>query len=203
LPYALTKSWKKFLRSSSVANGTTLAASGSMPSEDSSVKLKQFAALPYRMHHATLEVLLITTRKKRQWSVPKGWRKKRSSPQQAAAAEAYEEAGVFGHIGARQIGRFKNRRLKKKKAVFCDVRIFSLRVKRQASDWPERDERDCIWVPPLTAAKLVKKAGLRRAIERFESKHATCLIRGTDEPDFERPASTCSRPAGGPIGPAK
>jgi hypothetical protein len=102
LPYALTKSWKKFLRSSSVANGTTLAASGSMPSEDSSVKLKQFAALPYRMHHATLEVLLITTRKKRQWSVPKGWRKKRSSPQQAAAAEAYEEAGAFGHIGARQ-----------------------------------------------------------------------------------------------------
>ena len=45
------------------------------------MKLKQFAALPYRMHHATLEVLLITTRKKRQWSVPKLKKLKEKFPQ--------------------------------------------------------------------------------------------------------------------------
>jgi 8-oxo-dGTP pyrophosphatase MutT (NUDIX family) len=67
------------------------------------VKLKQFAALPYRMRDADLEILLITTRKKRRWSVPKGWPIKRSAPHQTAATEAYEEAGVYGKIGKSRI----------------------------------------------------------------------------------------------------
>jgi hypothetical protein len=37
------------------------------------VKFKQLAALPYRMRDDDLEILQITTRKKRRWSVPKGW----------------------------------------------------------------------------------------------------------------------------------
>jgi hypothetical protein len=36
------------------------------------VKFKQFPALPYRMRDNDVEILLITTRKKRRWSVPKG-----------------------------------------------------------------------------------------------------------------------------------
>jgi 8-oxo-dGTP pyrophosphatase MutT (NUDIX family) len=134
------------------------------------VKFKQFAALPYRMREQDLEVLLITTRKKRRWSVPKGWPVKRSSPQQTAAIEAYEEAGVSGMVGAAQIGQFKKRRLKKKRSVLCDVRIYPLEVENQQSDWPEMDQRSRIWVAPRKAAKLVKKPGLRRAIKDFESR---------------------------------
>jgi hypothetical protein len=33
------------------------------------MKFKQFAALPYRMRDDDLEILLITTRNKRRWSV--------------------------------------------------------------------------------------------------------------------------------------
>jgi 8-oxo-dGTP pyrophosphatase MutT (NUDIX family) len=51
------------------------------------------------MRDTAVEILLITTRKKGRWSVPKGWPIKRSSPQQTAATEAYEEAGVRGAIG--------------------------------------------------------------------------------------------------------
>jgi 8-oxo-dGTP pyrophosphatase MutT (NUDIX family) len=61
-----------------------------------SVKYKQFAALPYRIRDSDVEILLITTRKKRRWSVPKGWPIKHSTAQQTAAIEAYEEAGVRG-----------------------------------------------------------------------------------------------------------
>jgi 8-oxo-dGTP pyrophosphatase MutT (NUDIX family) len=63
------------------------------------VKFKQFAALPYRIRDNDVEILLITTRKKRRWSVPKGWPIKHSTPQQTAAIEAYEEAGVRGAVG--------------------------------------------------------------------------------------------------------
>jgi 8-oxo-dGTP pyrophosphatase MutT (NUDIX family) len=134
------------------------------------VKFKQFAALPYRVHDAGLEVLLITTRKKRRWSVPKGWPIERSSPQQTAATEAYEEAGVLGPIGMKHIGRFKKRRLKKKQSVLCEVQIFPLQVERQQGDWPEKRERNRLWVAPRAAAKLVKKPGLRRAIKNFEPR---------------------------------
>ena len=128
------------------------------------MKFKQFAALPYRMRDNDVEILLITTRKKRRWSVPKGWPIKHNTAQQTAATEAYEEAGVHGKIGNRRIGRFRKRRLKKE-SVMCDVQIFPLKVTRQRDNWPEKHERSRVWVAPRKAAKLVKKAGLRRAIK--------------------------------------
>src|SRR4051812_11657862 len=136
-------------------------------SEDQSVRFKQFAALPYRMRDDDFEILLITTRKKRRWSVPKGWPIKCSTPQQTAATEAYEEAGVHGVVGKKHIGQFRKRRLKKQQPVICDVQIFPLSVARQRENWPEQNERSRIWVAPRKAAKLVKKPGLRRAIKAF------------------------------------
>jgi 8-oxo-dGTP pyrophosphatase MutT (NUDIX family) len=132
------------------------------------MKFKQFAALPYRMRDNDIEILLITTRKKRRWSVPKGWPIKRKSPQQTAATEAYEEAGVHGAIGISRIGQFRKRRLKKRQPVICEVQIFPLAVTRQQETWPERHERSRVWVAPRKAAKLVKKSGLRRAIKSYQ-----------------------------------
>jgi 8-oxo-dGTP pyrophosphatase MutT (NUDIX family) len=132
------------------------------------MKFKQFAALPYRMRDNAVEILLITTRKKGRWSVPKGWPIKRKSPQQTAATEAYEEAGVHGAVGGKRIGQFRKRRLKKQHLVMCDVQIFPLAVTRQQTKWPEEHERSRVWVAPRKAAKLVKKAGLRRAIKSYQ-----------------------------------
>jgi 8-oxo-dGTP pyrophosphatase MutT (NUDIX family) len=133
------------------------------------MKFKQFAALPYRMRDAGLEILLITTRKKRRWSVPKGWPIKRSAPHQTAATEAYEEAGVYGKIGKSRVGQFKKRRLRKTRPVLCEVQIFPLEVKGQQGNWPEKNERTRIWTAPRQAVKLVRKAGLRRAIKTVEA----------------------------------
>jgi 8-oxo-dGTP pyrophosphatase MutT (NUDIX family) len=132
------------------------------------VKFKQFAALPYRTSDANLKILLITTRKKRRWSVPKGWPMKRRKPHETAATEAYEEAGVRGAVARKQIGQFKKRRMKKKRSVLCAVGIFPLQVKRTQQNWPEKFERSRIWVAPREAARLVNKRGLRRAIMEFE-----------------------------------
>jgi 8-oxo-dGTP pyrophosphatase MutT (NUDIX family) len=134
------------------------------------MKFKQFAALPYRLRDGDVEILLVTTRKKRRWSVPKGWPIKRSTPQQTAAVEAYEEAGVRGPVTAKRIGRFKKRRVKNNQSVLCEVQIFPLEVRHQQGDWPEKQQRSRIWVNPRQAAALVKKPGLRRAIKTFENR---------------------------------
>jgi 8-oxo-dGTP pyrophosphatase MutT (NUDIX family) len=131
------------------------------------VRYKQFAALPYRLRDNDLEILLITTRKKRRWSIPKGWSIKHITPQQTAAVEAYEEAGVRGAAARKRIGKFRKRRVRKKQSVICDVEIFPLKVGSLEGRWPEKQERSRIWVAPREAAKLVKKAGLRRAIKNL------------------------------------
>jgi 8-oxo-dGTP pyrophosphatase MutT (NUDIX family) len=128
------------------------------------MKFKQFAALPYRLREDDIEILLITTRKKGHWSVPKGWLIKDGTPQGTAAVEAFEEAGVRGAVAEKHIGRFRKRRLRKRQ---CDVRIFPMKVRRQQSIWPEMEQRSRIWVSQRKAARLVKKPGLRRAIREF------------------------------------
>jgi 8-oxo-dGTP pyrophosphatase MutT (NUDIX family) len=131
------------------------------------VRYKQFAALPYRMRDSDLEILLITTRKKRRWSIPKGWPIKHFTPQGTAAIEAYEEAGVRGATGSKQVGKFKKKRIRNNRPVVCDVEIFPLQVGSLKRRWPEKRERSRVWVKPNEAAKLVKKAGLRRAIKNL------------------------------------
>jgi 8-oxo-dGTP pyrophosphatase MutT (NUDIX family) len=139
-------------------------------SEDRQVKLKQFGALPYRMRDNDLEILLITTRKKRRWSVPKGWPIKDSTPRQTAAIEAYEEAGVRGTVGKTKVGRFSKRRVKNKQSVICDVRIFPMEVRQRQANWPEKQQRNRIWVAPRKAVRMVRKAGIRRAIRNLENR---------------------------------
>jgi 8-oxo-dGTP pyrophosphatase MutT (NUDIX family) len=121
----------------------------------------------FRTREDHLEILLITTREKRRWSVPKGWPIKRTAPHETAVIEAYEEAGVCGEIGEKHIGRFRKRRIRKNQSVLCEVQIFPLEVTHQQNDWTEKQERNRMWVAPRKAAKLVKKSALRRAIEDF------------------------------------
>ncbi|HPU15489.1 MAG TPA: DUF47 domain-containing protein, partial [Polymorphobacter sp.] len=59
--------------------------------------MDQIAALPYRRDaDGDMRLLLITSRETRRWVLPKGNPIDGLDPHLAAAAEAYEEAGVTG-----------------------------------------------------------------------------------------------------------
>src|SRR3954452_2727389 len=73
---------------------------------------KQFAALPFRLDNSELRVLLITTRRKRRWSVPKGSQIGKTAPHRTAELEAHEEAGLIGFAAKRAFGSFKHRKQK-------------------------------------------------------------------------------------------
>ena len=113
--------------------------------------LKQYGALPFRKRNAVIEVLLITTRKKHKWSIPKGWPIK-TTPQGTASVEAFEEAGVSERVSAKELGRFRNRKVSYGKKVKLEIRLFPLLVRHQRSFWPEKGERKRIWLPPAKAA---------------------------------------------------
>src|SRR5258707_10158335 len=102
-------------------------------------KRVQYAALPYRSSSTyRTEVMLVTSRERRRWIIPKGWPQKGKAPHRSAAREAFEEAGVVGAIRRRSIGSFSyEKRLKKGALVECEVLVFALKVKGQNNKWPE------------------------------------------------------------------
>jgi 8-oxo-dGTP pyrophosphatase MutT (NUDIX family) len=83
----------------------------------------QYAALPMRRVNGRLEVMLITSRETRRWVVPKGWPMEGLSAAEAAAREAYEEAGVEGTVATSPLGHYHyDKRLKNGGRRRCRVR---------------------------------------------------------------------------------
>ncbi|MDF0496814.1 NUDIX hydrolase [Bradyrhizobium yuanmingense] len=136
------------------------------------MRKKQFAALPFRLDKSELRVMLITTRRKRRWSVPKGSPMRNKEPHLTAAFEAYEEAGLVGVVATRALGSFKHRKRKGDRKRTMSVAVFPMKVHGRERWWPEKGEREAIWVSPKTAARLVHKAQLRRLIARFAAQTA-------------------------------
>ncbi len=114
-------------------------------------------------------MLLVTSRTRGRWIIPKGWPIKGLKPQKSAAREAFEEAGVRGAVTAKPIGRYAYDKISDDEsgAIPCEVLVFALNVKRQLKDWPEAREREARWVKPGDATTLVEEDGLRSLVEAF------------------------------------
>lgn len=127
---------------------------------------RQVGALPFRRDpKGGYAVLLVTSRESRRWVIPKGWPMKGRKPYEAAAREAYEEAGLVGQVGKRPLGFYLyEKRLKNRDSVLCQVKVFPLEVRKQLKHWPEQHEREQRWFTPSEAADAVTEAGLAAII---------------------------------------
>lgn len=121
----------------------------------------QTGALPWRrLTGGGMEVLLVTSRLSGRWIVPKGWPMPGKSLAQAAAQEAFEEAGVTGRIDAEPLGFFQH--VKNFPLGQMEVTIFvhPLAVEKELSSWPERGQRQRKWFEPKNAARVVESNDL-------------------------------------------
>jgi 8-oxo-dGTP pyrophosphatase MutT (NUDIX family) len=123
---------------------------------------RQVAAIPMRLSRkGKPQVLLLTSRRRGRWVIPKGWLMRKLSPADAAAREAYEEGGIEGRmLHAEPIGRYRYRKGDRPKIGEIRVQVFLMHAKRQLREWPERDERRSRWVRPHRAAAMVEEPGL-------------------------------------------
>src|SRR4051812_8561813 len=104
---------------------------------------RQYGAVPFRKRKGTIEVLLITSRGSKRWTVPKGWPKK--SPRATAKAGAFEEAGVRGTVGRHPVGELLYQKKKGSRKIQCWLQVYPLAVKRRVKKWPERRQRTACW----------------------------------------------------------
>lgn len=142
-------------------------------------KRRQVAALPWRGEGETLRFLLVSSRETRRWVIPKGWPMKNKTDWQAAAQEAYEEAGLDGVIEQTPVGEYDYlKRLKSGAARQVTVDVFPMKVTGEHATWPEKGQRTLQWMTPVEAALAVQEPQLRDLIARFA---------GVALPEEERP----------------
>ena len=111
------------------------------------------------------QVLLITSRDTKRWVIPRGNPISGLSPAEAAAQEAWEEAGVKGETGAEPVGAYLyDKRRLNGSTVPAEVQVFAMRVTEEADTWPEAHQRERRWFAPVEAAKAVDEAGLKELI---------------------------------------
>jgi 8-oxo-dGTP pyrophosphatase MutT (NUDIX family) len=126
----------------------------------------QFAALCWRMRRDKPEVLLITSRDTGRWIIPKGWRVADCDESTSAAKEAWEEAGVLGHIATQPLGLYDyDKVLTPDMHLPCAVSVFALRVATLSRRFPERKERRRKWFTAAKAARKVAEPTLRALLE--------------------------------------
>ena len=133
-------------------------------------KAYQVAAIPIRRGPSgALEVLLVTSRETRRWVVPKGWPWRKIKDHDAAAGEAWEEAGVRGRAVPESIGSFTYDKRRKDKVQPLKVLVYILEVTEEATAWPEANERDRSWFPAARAAELVAEPDLKCLLLELET----------------------------------
>ena len=127
---------------------------------------RQSAVIPYRAGADGLEVLLITSRKRKRWVPPKGVVEPGMTAPASAAKEAEEEAGVQGPVDDRPLGSYRYR----KWGGTCTVEVFAMKVTEESASWPEADFRTREWMPPEEAASRVDEEELKRILETFPDR---------------------------------
>ena len=128
---------------------------------------RQYGALPFAIDKGgRVRIALLTSRETGRWIIPKGWPIVGRKPVQAAVREVYEEAGLIGVVSrGGPVGHYRYRkRLATGKVVTCDVEVFLLQVRREFTDWPERNERVRAWFSLEVAATLVTERDLAKLI---------------------------------------
>jgi 8-oxo-dGTP pyrophosphatase MutT (NUDIX family) len=137
----------------------------------------QYAALPYRIEARQVRILLITSRETRRWVIPKGWPMAGLKPQDAAAVEASEEAGLIGSIDDTPLGSYRYlKRLKRDQTLAVQVIVFPLRVEGQVATWKEQGQRTYRWFAYRRAASLVAEPSLRRLIRDFGAARTASFL---------------------------
>lgn len=114
--------------------------------------------LPYRIGKAGVDLMLIRRRGHPYWSIPKGHLMAGRELAEAAAIEAYEEAGLRGELSSLPIGSYLHVKSPKRSHLYSEpveVILFAMKVGETLARWPEMGSRQRQWVAQREAGLLV------------------------------------------------
>ena len=133
---------------------------------------EQVAAVCYRVTGREIELLLVQTRSGR-WTFPKGGLEPGLTDAQAAALEAYEEAGVHGRIEEASFARYTGRKRGGRGSGATELAVKAHLCEVLWHGSPQESKRNPTWFPAKKAKRRLRDdrtsedgAELVRVIER-------------------------------------
>lgn len=135
-------------------------------------ELQQVGVLPWRIRRdGEPKVMLITSRRRGRWIVPKGWPMKGRSLLDAASREAFEEAGIFGKIAPEPVTEYRYlKALDNGAHVPCCVTVFGMNVRGTLSHWREKGQRQRRWFSLEEAADKLDDAELAAFVRALDAE---------------------------------
>lgn len=130
------------------------------------VNFSQSAVIPYRLGKKGMEILLITSLKRKHWIVPKGYVEFNLTPFESAKKEAYEEAGVLGSNETIEVGTFKFDRA----IGSCILKVFTMEVNEVLDEYPEKKDRERKWFTLDEASEIIAIPEIGEMIKALNSK---------------------------------
>ena len=126
----------------------------------------QSAVIPYRKKDGELQILLITSIRKKKWIIPKGFIEFNLSAFESAKKEAYEEAGIIGANETIELGNFKI----DKYGGDVLIKVYSMEVVEEHEDYSEKNLRKRKWFSLDEAVKKIETPEIANMIKKLETK---------------------------------
>lgn len=124
----------------------------------------QAGVIPYRRVNNAIEILLITSRRKQKWIIPKGYIEFNLTSFESAKKEAYEEAGVIGSNETYELGEI----IFDKPIGKCLMKIYSMEVVKFLDDYPESNFRKRKWFPIDEAIQKIEMEGVADLMQKIK-----------------------------------
>ncbi len=124
---------------------------------------RQSSVVPYRIVDTAIEIMMITSIRRRRWIIPKGLVEPDMTPQDSAAKEAFEEAGIKGTVAQNPIGRYYY----KKWANICRCDVYAMKVEIIHETWQEQEEREREWIEAKEAINRLRHKQLKVIVKKF------------------------------------
>ncbi|MFN3874138.1 MAG: NUDIX hydrolase [Ignavibacterium sp.] len=128
------------------------------------VDLTKSAVIPYRIIQGKLEILLVTSIRKKKWIVPKGYIEFNLTPFESAKKEAYEEAGVVGSNETVEVGQFINEKKNRKELI----KVYTMEVDEELDDYPEKNLRKRKWFDYEEAVEKVQNVQIKNFLKKLK-----------------------------------
>lgn len=128
--------------------------------------LPQACVIPFRKVDGQWQFCLITSLKKQRWIFPKGIVDPGETPAETGAKEAWEEAGLRGHVIGSSLGTFSDHKWN----TDLHVEVMLMQVTETLEQWPEQKQRLRVWLPYVEAMARLKKHELRQMLKQAQEQ---------------------------------
>ena len=139
-------------------------------SMNDNLTIPQSAVLGYRIVGEEAEILLVTSRTRGRWVLPKGMITAGMTPADSAVKEAWEEAGVAGNVSRGCLGVYHYMKTRRCGVRSCAVKVYAMKVTALLPRWPEQRMRKRRWMSIDEAICRVMDRDLKRLLIAFRAR---------------------------------